>query len=59
MAVCIIGVYLARAKVGTPFGASAEANVVVIRYLPFFLATLAKIWNNTMDRVENRHFPVV
>lgn len=38
--VCMIGVYLARAKVGTLFGASAEANAGVIRYLPFFLATL-------------------
>ena len=39
-AVCTIGVYLARAKVGTLFGASAEANAGVIRYLPLFLATL-------------------
>ena len=38
--VCMGGVYLARAKVGTLFGASAEANAGVIRYLPFFLATL-------------------
>lgn len=39
-AVCMIGVYLARAKVGVLFGASAEANAGVVRYLPFFLATL-------------------
>ena len=39
-AVCTIGVYLARAKVGTLFGSSAEANAGVIRYLPLFLATL-------------------
>ena len=39
-AVCTIGVYLARAKVGTLFGASTEANAGVIRYLPLFLATL-------------------
>ena len=38
--VCMIGVYLARAKVGTLFGASAEANAGVIRYLPLFLAPL-------------------
>ncbi len=38
--VCMIGLYLARAKVGPLFGASAEANAGVIRYLPFFLATL-------------------
>ena len=43
MAVCIIDVYLASAKAGPPFGAAAETNVGVIRYLPFFLATLAKI----------------
>ena len=38
--VCMIGVYLARAKVGTLFGASPEANAGVVRYLPFFLAPL-------------------
>ena len=38
--VCMIGVYLARAKVGTLFGASPEANTGVIRYLPLFLAPL-------------------
>ena len=38
--VCMIGVYLARAKVGILFGASPEANTGVIQYLPFFLATL-------------------
>lgn len=37
---CMIGVYLARAKVGTLFGASAAANAGVIRYLPLFLAPL-------------------
>ena len=39
-AVCTIGVYLARAKVGALFGASPEANAGVVRYLPFFLAPL-------------------
>ena len=39
-AVCMAGVYLARAKVGTLFGASQEANAGVIQYLPLFLATL-------------------
>ena len=39
-AVYTISVYLARAKVGTLFGASTEANAGVIRYLPLFLATL-------------------
>ena len=38
--VCMIGVYLARAKVGVLFGASAVANAGVIRYLPLFLAPL-------------------
>lgn len=38
--VCMVGVYLARAKVGVLFGASPEANAGVIQYLPFFLATL-------------------
>lgn len=38
--VCMIGVYLARAKVGVLFGASPEANAGVVRYLPFFLAPL-------------------
>ena len=38
--VCMIGVYLARAKVGVLFGASAAANAGVIRYLPLFLAPL-------------------
>lgn len=38
--VCVIGVYLARAKVGVLFGASAAANAGVIRYLPLFLAPL-------------------
>jgi len=38
--ICMVGVYLARAKVGILFGASPEANAGVIRYLPFFLATL-------------------
>ena len=39
-AICMAGVYLARAKVGTLFGASQEANAGVIQYLPLFLATL-------------------
>ncbi len=38
--VCMVGVYLARAKVGVLFGASTEANAGVVQYLPFFLATL-------------------
>ena len=38
--VCMAGVYLARAKVGILFGASADANEGVIHYLPFFLATM-------------------
>ena len=38
--VCMVGVYLSRAKVGVLFGASPEANAGVIQYLPFFLATL-------------------
>ena len=38
--VCMVGIYLTRAKVGVLFGASADANAGVIQYLPFFLATL-------------------
>ena len=38
--VCMAGVYLARAKVGILFGASADANAGVVQYLPYFLATL-------------------
>lgn len=39
-AVCMVGVFLARRQIGVLFGASAEANVGVARYLPYFLATL-------------------
>ncbi len=38
--VCMVGVFLARRQIGVLFGASAEANVDVARYLPYFLATL-------------------
>ncbi len=38
--ICMVGIYLARAKVGILFGASAEANQGVAQYLPFFLAPL-------------------
>lgn len=38
--ISMVGVFLARAKVGVLFGASDEANAGVIRYLPYFLATL-------------------
>lgn len=38
--VCIVGVYIARAKVGVLFGASANSNVDVVKYLPYFLVTL-------------------
>ena len=38
--ICMAGIYLARAKVGILFGASAEANQGVAQFLPFFLATL-------------------
>ena len=38
--ICMVGVYLARAKVGVLFGASADANAGVVQYLPYFLATL-------------------
>ena len=38
--ICMIGVFLARAKVGVLFGASPEANEGVAQYLPYFLATL-------------------
>ena len=38
--VCMVGIYLARSRVGVLFGASADANAGVMQYLPFFLATL-------------------
>lgn len=38
--VCMVGVFLARAEVGVLFGTSADANSGVVRYLPYFLATL-------------------
>ena len=38
--VCMVGVFLARKQVGLLFGASFDANAGVVRYLPFFLATL-------------------
>ncbi len=38
--VCMVGVFLARRQIGVLFGASAEANVGVARYLPYFLTTL-------------------
>lgn len=38
--VCMGGVFLARAQIGVLFGASPDANAGVIRYLPYFLATL-------------------
>lgn len=38
--ICMAGVLIARGQIGTLFGASAEANVGVIQYLPYFLATL-------------------
>ena len=39
-AICAAAVFLARAKIGLLFGASASANEGVCRYLPFFLATV-------------------
>lgn len=38
--ICIIGVFLTRAKIGILFGASIEANNGVIQYLPYFLIPL-------------------
>lgn len=38
--VCMISVFLTRTKIGVLFGASAEANIGVIQYLPYFLAPL-------------------
>lgn len=38
--ICIIGVFLTRAKIGILFGASIEANNGVIQYLPYFLVPL-------------------
>ena len=39
-AVCLILVFVFRSKIGVLFGASAESNVGVAYYLPWFLATL-------------------
>ena len=39
-AVCMFGIFLARKQIGVLFGASAETNAGVARYLPYFLATL-------------------
>lgn len=38
--ICMVGVFAARAQVGVLFGASADANVGVVKYLPYFLAPL-------------------
>ena len=38
--ICIIGVFLTRAKIGILFGASIEANSGVVQYLPYFLVPL-------------------
>lgn len=38
--ICMAGLFLARSQVGVLFGASAEANAGVVRYLPWFLAPL-------------------
>lgn len=38
--VCIIFVFLLRKKIGILFGASESANAEVIKYLPWFLATI-------------------
>ena len=51
--VCMVGVYLARAKVGVLFGASPEANLGVMQYLPFFLATLLFL---TFVRITTSYF---
>lgn len=36
----MVGVFLARGKIGVLFGASADANIGVMQYLPYFLAPL-------------------
>lgn len=38
--ICMVGVFVSRGQVGMLFGASAEANLGMARYLPYFLATL-------------------
>lgn len=38
--ICMVGVFLARGKIGVLFGASADANIGVMQYLPYFLAPL-------------------
>lgn len=38
--ICMVGIYLARTKVGILFGSSAQSNQGVAQYLPLFLATL-------------------
>lgn len=39
-AVSMVGLYLARYKIGILFGASSETNVDVAKYLPYFLTTI-------------------
>ncbi len=39
-AVCLILVFIFRSKIGVLFGASAESNIGVAYYLPWFLATI-------------------
>ena len=39
-AVCMTVMFLTREKTGVLFGASADANAEIVRYLPWFLATL-------------------
>lgn len=38
--ICMAGVYIAREQIGILFGASADANIGVVQYIPYFLATL-------------------
>ena len=49
----MVGIYLARAKVGILFGASAEANQGVAQYLPLFLAPLLFL---TFVRITTSYF---
>ena len=38
--ICMVSVFAARTKIGVLFGASADANMEVVQYIPYFLATL-------------------
>lgn len=51
--ICMAGVYIAREQVGILFGASTDANIGVIQYMPYFLTTLLFL---AFVRITNSYF---